>query len=63
MKTKELHKKSKADLIKELEEKTLALRGLRFGASGTKAKNVKEYANTRKDIAKIKTILNSKIEN
>ncbi len=63
MKTKELQKKSKAELGKELEEKLLALRSMRFGASGTKAKNVKEYASTKKDIAKIKTILNSRIEN
>ncbi len=59
MKTKELQKKNKAELVKELEEKTLALRSLRFGASGTKAKNVKEYANTRKDIARIKTLIGS----
>ncbi len=57
MKFKELQKKNKADLQKELEEKLLALREMRFGASGTKAKNVKEYGNTKKDIAKIKTVM------
>jgi ribosomal protein L29 len=61
--SKELIKKSPADLKKELEGKRVALRDLRFGIAGSKGKNVKEYANLKKEIARIETILNQKINN
>ncbi|NLE07417.1 MAG: 50S ribosomal protein L29 [Parcubacteria group bacterium] len=54
---KELAKKN-TDLIKELGEKSLALRNLRFGITGSKTKNVKEQKMIKKDIARIKTALN-----
>lgn len=54
---KELLKKSRDDLEKELNEKRLALRDIRFGVAGSKHKNVKEYANLRKGIARIMTAL------
>lgn len=60
---KELLKKSKKDLVNELNEKRVALRDMRFGVAGSKSKNVKEQKNTRREIARIKTVLNSKIEN
>lgn len=53
-------KKSKADLEKELGEKKISLRDLRFGIAGSKNKNVKQYANLKKEIARIKTVLNQK---
>ncbi len=53
-------KKSKTDLIKELNEKSLALRDIRFGVAGGKSKNVKEYSNIKKEIARIKTALSIK---
>jgi len=54
---KELLKKSRTDLIKELNEKRLSLRGIRFEVAGSKSKNVKEQKNIKKDIARIKTAL------
>jgi len=54
---KELAKKSKGDLEKELNEKKLAVHDIRFGMAGSKSKNVKEQKNIKKDIARIKTAL------
>lgn len=56
---KELVKKSKGDLEKELNEKKLAIHNIRFGTAGSKSKNVKEQKNIKKDIARIKTALNN----
>lgn len=50
--------KSKQDLLKVLLEKREAFRKLRFGTAGSKARNVKEGASLRKDIARIMTELN-----
>lgn len=58
---KDLIKKNKKDLEKELNEKVLALRDIRFGIAGSKSKNVKEYSNIKKDIAKIRTVLKQKV--
>jgi ribosomal protein L29 len=54
---KDLIKKSEIDLIKELNEKRLALRDLRFGIAGSKNKNVKQQITYRKEIARIQTVL------
>lgn len=54
---KEIAKKNKAELEKELDEKSISLRSIRFGASGGTNKNVKEYRNIKKGIARIKTAL------
>jgi ribosomal protein L29 len=54
---KELLKKSKNDLEKELNEKRVIIHNIRFGMAGSKSKNVKEQRNVRKDIARIKTAL------
>jgi len=54
---KELSKKSKTDLMKELNEKRLSLRDIRFGIAGSKNKNVKEQKMIRKAIARIHTAL------
>ncbi|MDO8569868.1 MAG: 50S ribosomal protein L29 [bacterium] len=51
--------KSKQDLIKALGERRETLRKLRFSATGSKARNVKGGASTRKDIARIMTELAS----
>jgi len=63
MKKEEKTKKNTTDLMKELNEKRLSLREIRFGGAGSKSKNVKEQKNIRKEIARIKTTLNLKIEN
>ena len=52
--------KSKQDLVKALQERREALRNIRFGSSGSKSRNVKVWATTRKDIARIMTELNRK---
>jgi len=57
MKKSELLKKSKVDLIKELSEKRLSLRNIRFEVAGSKSKNVKEQRVIKRDIARIKTAL------
>ncbi len=56
-KTKELRGKKDAELHTLVKEKYDAVRSFRFGASGAKARNVKESRNLRKDIARAKTIL------
>ena len=60
MKTIELQKKSKQELGQDLEEKEIELRDIRFGLAGAKAKDVKHYANLKKDIARIITVLKNK---
>ena len=62
MKTKEIKGKEKNDLEKLLLEKQKALRLFRFGVAGSKAKNVKEGRNLRKDIARILTEVNARKE-
>jgi large subunit ribosomal protein L29 len=57
MKAKELKKKSKTDLEKILQEKRERLRILRFGLVGGKIKNTREIRQTKKDIARILTLL------
>jgi len=49
--------KNKVDLMKELNEKRLSLRDMRFGIAGSKSKNVKEQRNIKREIAKIHTAL------
>ena len=57
MDIKDLRKKTTAELEKELGEKATALSNFKFGASGSKVKNVKEGRGLKKDIARILTIL------
>ena len=57
MKIKELRQKSNEELTKILSEKRNSLLGLRFDISGGKMKNVKAMHETKKDIARILTLL------
>lgn len=50
--------KTPKDLLKALGERREALRKLRFGSTGSKARNVKESSSIRKDVARIMTELN-----
>lgn len=50
--------KSVSDLAKALYDKREVLRNFRFGAAGSKTRNVKEGRNARKEIARILTELN-----
>jgi ribosomal protein L29 len=59
MKIKDISNKTAADLNKMVAEKREALRVFRFGASGSKTKNVKQGKEIRKDIARILTVLNT----
>ena len=58
MKASELRKKDKKDLEKLIKDNSKKLSDLRFKFSANQLKNVKEIHNTKKDIAKILTIIN-----
>ncbi|MBL7156256.1 MAG: 50S ribosomal protein L29 [Candidatus Pacebacteria bacterium] len=58
MKAQELRKKSKIELEKLLKENREILRKLRFNAFTGKLKNIAEIKKTRKQIARILTLLN-----
>lgn len=60
MKTKSV--KSKEEIMKEIAEKAINLRDIRFGIAGSKGKNVKEYSVLKKDIARLKTELKTKTQ-
>ena len=60
---KEFSKKSKKELETALAEKRQALSSFRFAVSGSNTRNVKEGHALKKDIARILTVLNRKIEN
>lgn len=49
---------NKAELLKTLSEKKVALRDFRFSVSGSNVRNVKEGKMVKKDIARILTLLN-----
>ena len=52
-----INKQSDKELEKLLLEKRAALRQFRFDITGSKAKNIKEGTNMRKDIARMMTAL------
>jgi len=58
MKTAELRKKDKKELEKTFQELTKKLSDLRFKFSSGKLKNVKEISNSKKEVARILTLLN-----
>jgi ribosomal protein L29 len=55
---KEKLKNNSGDLMKQLSEKRLHLREIRFGKAGSKSKNVKEQKMIKKDVARILTQIN-----
>ena len=55
MKTKDIRTMKNTELTKSLSEIKEKLGKAKFGAAGSKSKNVKEQANFRKDIARILT--------
>lgn len=57
MRTKELRELNKNELARLLEEKKAKAVSLRFDISSKQLKNNREYRNTKKDIAKILTLL------
>ena len=63
MKAQEIRQKKEDELIKLLNEKYEQLRDFRFQASVRKLKNSQQIKETRKDIARILTILLEKSTN
>lgn len=57
MQIDELRKKDKKELDKTVQELTKKLSDLRFKFASGKLKNVKEISNSKKEIARILTIL------
>ncbi|MDP3883161.1 MAG: 50S ribosomal protein L29 [Candidatus Staskawiczbacteria bacterium] len=57
MKVSDLRKKNKDELNKEVKNLQKKLSDLRFKFSSNKLKNVKEISNSKKDIARILTLL------
>lgn len=56
----DLKKYSDAELMKELADKREALRQLRFGAAGSRSRNVREGRELRKEVARLLTEQNSR---
>lgn len=59
MTTSELRQKDRRELIDLLEAKRRDLWNFRFGASGSKVRNVKEGKLLRQEISRIMTVLSS----
>jgi len=53
-------KHTTADIEKEIAEKRDALKSFRFGEAGSRARNVREGRNLRKDIARLMTELSTR---
>lgn len=60
MKGKEIRAKKISELLKELEDKRKNLEKLKFDLVTKKVKNHQEIKNTRRDIARILTIISEK---
>jgi ribosomal protein L29 len=56
----DITKKTPKELEKEIAAKAESLRAFRFGISGSKVRNIKEGKLLRKEIARLKTALNSR---
>ena len=59
-KSNDIKNKTSEELTGLLSEKRQSLRTFRFDVSGSKARNVKQGRNTRKEIARILTEVNSR---
>lgn len=57
----DITKTSEKELQKQLREKRNALREIRFGMAGSKARNVHEARNIRHEVAAILTELNARL--
>jgi large subunit ribosomal protein L29 len=61
MKTSELRQKPKSELQRLLQDSREKLRQLRFDLAAGKVKNVREIRKTKKDIARVLTLLNKQL--
>ncbi|MEK7664334.1 MAG: 50S ribosomal protein L29 [Patescibacteria group bacterium] len=60
MKIEELQKKDKKELEKMVMDLKQKLNDIRFKRSSNQLKNINELSNTRKEIARILTVINQK---
>lgn len=60
MKMSDLRKKNKSELEKDFKNLKEKLGGFRFKLAANKLKNVREIRNTKKDIARILTVMKHK---
>lgn len=60
MDTKEIQKKSEADIRKLITQKREALRAFRFGEAGSRTRNVREGRTLRREVAQLLTELRSR---
>lgn len=60
MTKKDLKKETRAELLKQLEEKSGALRKWRFGLAGARTANVKLARQLRRGVAELLTLLGKK---
>jgi large subunit ribosomal protein L29 len=60
MKRKDLTKNTREELSKELEDLRNKIKEMRFKASSGSLKNVKEFKESKKQVARILTIINNK---
>lgn len=58
MKTTDVRKKGRTESVKLLHELTAELREFRFGMAGGAKKNIRRARTIRRDIARIKTVMN-----
>jgi len=56
----DISKMSTAELQKDIADKREALRVIRFGAEGSRSRNVRESRTIRRDIARLLTEVNSR---
>lgn len=62
MKIDELRKKDKKELEKSVQDLKKKLSDIRFKRSANQLKNMNEISNTKKEIARILTVINEKIK-
>ncbi|MDX1535205.1 MAG: 50S ribosomal protein L29 [Candidatus Spechtbacterales bacterium] len=60
MKAKELRKKSETELLKLLQDKRSQVVNFKINISSGNVTNVREIRQTKKDIARIQTVLNAR---
>ncbi len=60
MKAKDIRKKTEDECLKDIDKMEKRIKEIKFSSAISKVKNTKEAINLRRDVARIKTILNEK---
>ena len=63
IKVKELRIRNSGELTKMLQDERVKLRDLNFKLAGAQIKNVSEFSKTKKNIARLKTLIRQKDQN